>query len=154
MASVLKLNLAKKNAVTLLTRSLSTEVTHYKDNLPSKRGEDDEPVTHTGQKFAPEDFRRARFMNARKEVNTKFAIELIKKQPIIVCDHNIAWSGGPGLLGHPITYINLDSDTVHVCVYSGRRFIQKKIYDPVKHGECISFEEYSKELLKEQQEMF
>ena len=40
----------------------------------------------------------------------------------------------------------MDPPEVHECGYSGRRFIKKKYYDPVKHGKSITYEEYLREL--------
>ena len=111
-----------------------------------------EPVTHTGQLFAPDDYRRVRFSKVNaKIVNKNFAIDLIKEAPIIVCDARVVWSSGGGPLGHPKVYINVDPPEPQDCGYSGRRFIKKKYYDKAKHGECITYEQYLDEMLAEQQ---
>nr|CAG4651540.1 EOG090X0NBY [Simocephalus serrulatus]SVE94669.1 EOG090X0NBY [Simocephalus serrulatus] len=81
--------------------------------------------THTGQKWDETDFRLARFENASKQVNTRFAIDLIAQVPpkqvksrIVSCD------GGGGPLGHPKVYINLDKPGNHTCNYCGLRFLK------------------------------
>nr|CAG4648449.1 EOG090X0NBY [Moina brachiata]SVE93424.1 EOG090X0NBY [Moina brachiata] len=79
--------------------------------------------THTGQKFADDDYRNARFLTAARHVNTRHAIDLIARVPpketkarIVACD------GGGGPLGHPKVYINLDKPGNHTCGYCGLRF--------------------------------
>nr|SVE76192.1 EOG090X0NBY [Daphnia hispanica] len=81
--------------------------------------------THTGQKWDESDFRLVRFENATKEVNTRFAIDLIAEVPpkevesrIVSCD------GGGGPLGHPQVFINLDQPGNHSCGYCGLRFFK------------------------------
>ncbi|KAK4018611.1 NADH dehydrogenase iron-sulfur protein [Daphnia magna] len=81
--------------------------------------------THTGQKWDEADFRLVRFENASKEVNTRFAIDLIAQVPpkevksrIVSCD------GGGGPLGHPKVFINLDQPGNHTCGYCGLRFLK------------------------------
>jgi NADH dehydrogenase (ubiquinone) Fe-S protein 6 len=107
---------------------------------------DDEPVGHTGQKFAMSDYRRGRFdYVAKKQVDENFPIDLSKEQPIVVSHTNIVWSGG-GAVGFPKVYLNLDRNKVHTCGYSGRRFILKKYYDPAKHGKSITYEQYLEEM--------
>ena len=114
-----------------------------------------EPVTHTDQQFAPDDYRRIRFQNVDKKlVNKNFAIDLVAKEPIVVCKNRTVWSSGGGPLGHPKIYLNLDSDEVHTCGYSGRRFIKKKFYDEAKHGKAIDYDDYLKEMMKREYEGF
>lgn len=105
-----------------------------------------EAVTHTGQQYQPDDYRRIRFEVGEKKVNKNFAIDLIKEDPVVVCDERIVWSSGGGPLGHPKVYIRLDNNKIHDCGYSGRKFIHKKFYDPAKHGKSISYEEYLQDM--------
>jgi uncharacterized Zn-finger protein len=109
-----------------------------------------EEVTHTNQKYETDDFRRNRFENARKIVNKKFAIDLVKEDPVVVCDRKVVLSSGGGPLGHPQVFINLDKPEVHDCNYSGRRFIKKKFYDPSVHGPSITYEDYMVELKRKE----
>lgn len=99
-------------------------------------------VTHTGQKYSDDDYRRVRFIDKEKLVNRNFAIDLIAEDPVIVVNARNIWSDGGGALGHPKVYINLDKPEVAVCGYSGHKFIQKKFYNEAEHGPCISYEEY------------
>ena len=106
-----------------------------------------EKVTHTGQQYPLDDQRRVRFQNVTaKLVNEKFAINLVAEDPIVVSDLRVVSSSSAGPLGHPKIYINIDSDDVHVCNYSGRRFIRSKYYDPAKHGKSITYQQYLEEL--------
>ncbi|XP_032904175.1 NADH dehydrogenase [ubiquinone] iron-sulfur protein 6, mitochondrial [Amblyraja radiata] len=86
-----------------------------------------ERVTHTGQVYEEDDYRRVRFLARQKEVNEKFAIDLIAEEPISeVTDRVVSCDGGGGALGHPKVYINLDKETkVGTCGYCGLRFKQK-----------------------------
>ncbi|KAK7502486.1 hypothetical protein BaRGS_00006439, partial [Batillaria attramentaria] len=102
--------------------------------------------THTGQVWDANDYRRIRFMDKDKLVNTKFAIDLIADDPVVVVKGNHVFSDSGGALGHPKVYINLDKPEVGVCGYSGRKFIQAKYYDEAKHGRSITYEEYLKEV--------
>jgi uncharacterized Zn-finger protein len=111
-----------------------------------------EEVTHTNHKFETDDFRRNRYENARKVVNKKFAINLVKEDPVVVCDQKVVLSSGGGPLGHPQVFINLDKPEVHDCNYSGRRFIKKKFYDASVHGQSITYEEYLVELRRKESE--
>ena len=114
-----------------------------------------EPVTHTGQQYALDDYRRIRFQNVdEKQVNKNFAIDLVAKDPIVVCDQRVVWSSGGGPLGHPKVYINLDPNEVHTCGYSGKRFIKKKFYDEKVHGKAIKYEDYLKEMTRREYEGF
>jgi NADH dehydrogenase (ubiquinone) Fe-S protein 6 len=137
--------LIKENLHTLVKQkqaeSSLTEIQNKEANF--------EPVTHTGQQFPLNDYRRSRFESlSEKVVNENFAIDLVKQDPIVVADKRVVWSSGGGPLGHPKVYINLDRNEVHDCGYSGRRFILKKYYDPAKHGKSISYDEYLKEMEK------
>ncbi len=108
---------------------------------------DKEPVTHTGQNYKSDDFRRFRFENVtHKVVNQNHAIDWVAADPVVVCDDRVVWSSGGGPLGHPKVYINLDKPEVHDCNYSGRRFVKKKYYDPAKHGKSITYDDYLKEM--------
>ncbi|XP_078395235.1 NADH dehydrogenase [ubiquinone] iron-sulfur protein 6, mitochondrial [Cetorhinus maximus] len=85
-----------------------------------------EKVTHTGQVYEEDDYRRVRFVGRRKEVNESFAIDLVAEEPVTeVSDRVVSCDGGGGALGHPKVYINLDKDTkVGTCGYCGLRFKQ------------------------------
>jgi NADH dehydrogenase (ubiquinone) Fe-S protein 6 len=150
MASKLSLNIlreAHKNFQTAFLRSFSAEVT-----IPSKQINDKQLQTHTCQRFKEDDFRNVRFENFKRVVNTKFAIDLVKEDPIIVCDSKSVWSSGGGPLGHPKIFINLDQPGVHYCGYSGKRFIKKKYYNLAEHGKAIPYSQYEKEVLKTMEE--
>ncbi|XP_073534595.1 NADH dehydrogenase [ubiquinone] iron-sulfur protein 6, mitochondrial [Phyllobates terribilis] len=86
-----------------------------------------EKVTHTGQVFDEGDYRRVRFVGKQKEVNEKFAINLIAEQPVNEGENRIvSCDGGGGALGHPKVYINLDKETkTGTCGYCGLQFKQK-----------------------------
>ncbi|KAG8442574.1 hypothetical protein GDO86_011385 [Hymenochirus boettgeri] len=86
-----------------------------------------EKVTHTGQVFDENDYRKVRFVGQQKEVNEQFAINLIAEQPVNeVESHIISCDGGGGALGHPKVYINLDKETKNgTCGYCGLQFKQK-----------------------------
>ncbi|XP_051872855.1 NADH dehydrogenase [ubiquinone] iron-sulfur protein 6, mitochondrial [Pristis pectinata] len=86
-----------------------------------------EKVTHTGQVYEKDDYRRVRFIGRQKEVNENFAIDLVAEEPITeVTDRVVSCDGGGGALGHPKVYINLDKETkVGTCGYCGLRFKQK-----------------------------
>ena len=103
----------------------------------------EEAVTHTGQKFDENDYRRARFLNVTgKVVNKNVAIDLVAKDPIVVADCKTVVSSSNGPLGHPKVFINIDKNQVHVCDYSGRRFIKSKYYDESIHGKSITYDQY------------
>lgn len=107
-------------------------------------GNEKDVVTHTGQVYEPDDYRKSRFLDCDKVVNPNFAIDLIAEEPVIVCtDRVVASHGGP--LGHPKVYINLDKPGYHVCGYSGRRFVLKKHYDEKTMGPAIAYEQYIEE---------
>ncbi|KAI1299982.1 NADH dehydrogenase [ubiquinone] iron-sulfur protein 6, mitochondrial [Halotydeus destructor] len=99
------------------------------DNLPVEKGSWDlkDTKTHTGQKFDEDDFRLTRFVGKIKEVNTRFAIDLIAEvPPKAVKARKIHCDGGDGPLGHPRVFINLDQPGDHACGYCGLRFFQDK----------------------------
>uniref|UniRef100_F6XVS1 NADH dehydrogenase [ubiquinone] iron-sulfur protein 6, mitochondrial n=4 Tax=Equus TaxID=9789 RepID=F6XVS1_HORSE len=85
-----------------------------------------EKVTHTGQAYGAEDYRRIRFVGRQKEVNENFAIDLIAEQPVSEVESRvISCDGGGGALGHPRVYINLDKETkTGTCGYCGLQFRQ------------------------------
>ncbi|XP_069770307.1 NADH dehydrogenase [ubiquinone] iron-sulfur protein 6, mitochondrial [Narcine bancroftii] len=89
-----------------------------------------EKVTHTGQVYEENDYRKVRFIGRQKEVNENFAINLIAEEPVSdVTDRVVSCDGGGGALGHPKVYINLDKDTkVGTCGYCGLRFKQKHLH--------------------------
>ena len=115
----------------------------YSSSTSSKYdGKDVDLVTHTGQIWDKDDLRRGRFVNRTRLVNTRFAIDLIAEDPVVVVDTNHVWSNSGGALGHPKVYINLDKPEVGVCGYSGRKFIQRKYYNEKEHGHSITYEDY------------
>ncbi len=80
-----------------------TELAHHEFKYPENSKE---PITHTGQQYAIDDYRRARFENVTsKYVNTNHAINLIREDPIIVCDQRVVRSSGGDALGHPKVYL-------------------------------------------------
>ena len=77
------------------------------------------------QKWEENDYRMVRFENVPRQVNSRFAIDLIAQVPpketksrVVSCD------GGGGPLGHPKVYINLDQPGNHSCGYCGLRFVK------------------------------
>merc|ERR1711976_1160906 len=110
----------------------------------------DEPVTHTGQQYALDDYRRARFVDKEKLVNPNWAIKLVAEDPVVVCSQRVVFSDGGGPLGHPRVYINLDPPGEHTCGYSGRRFVHKRYYDKAKMGPSITYEQYLEQVKSEQ----
>jgi len=86
-------------------------------------------VIHTGQEWTEDDLRSQRFQDVnQKEVNTKWAIDLIAQVPPIMCDKRVvACDGGSNpALGHPRVYINLDTYEPVACIYCGLRYQLKK----------------------------
>lgn len=82
--------------------------------------------THTGQEWDKDDYRLVRFTGRPKQINTKFAVDLIdsvppgpRKERVVSCD------GGGGPIGHPRVYINLDKPGNHACGYCGLRFVKE-----------------------------
>ncbi|XP_034099169.1 NADH dehydrogenase [ubiquinone] iron-sulfur protein 6, mitochondrial [Drosophila albomicans] len=87
---------------------------------------DIEKVTHTGQVFDKDDYRNARFVNAKRYVNENWGIKLIDEvAPTVTTERVVACDGGNGPLGHPKVYINLDKPGNHTCGYCGLRFVKK-----------------------------
>ncbi|XP_072365600.1 NADH dehydrogenase [ubiquinone] iron-sulfur protein 6, mitochondrial [Scyliorhinus torazame] len=86
----------------------------------------EEKVTHTGQVYEKDDYRKVRFVGRQKEVNESFAIDLVAEEPVTeTSDRVVSCDGGGGALGHPKVYINLDKETkVGTCGYCGLRFKQ------------------------------
>ncbi|KAJ8041531.1 NADH dehydrogenase [ubiquinone] iron-sulfur protein 6, mitochondrial [Holothuria leucospilota] len=83
-------------------------------------------ITHTGQAFDKDDYRAVRYIDREKEVNEKFAIDLVAEEPPTEIDGRSVWcDGGGGALGHPKVYINLDAEGPQPCGYCGLRFVQK-----------------------------
>ncbi|CAG7835436.1 unnamed protein product [Allacma fusca] len=88
-----------------------------------KDWEPEEVKTHTGQVYDDNDYRRVRFINKTKQVNTRFAIDLINEVPPEEKEDRVVWcDGGSGPTGHPRVYINLDQPGNHTCGYCGLRF--------------------------------
>jgi len=84
--------------------------------------------THTGQQWDESDPRNVRFSvtGLEKQVNDKWAIDLIKEVPPIVVNKRIvACDGGGGALGHPKVYINLDGGEPVSCIYCQLRYVFK-----------------------------
>nr|CAG4638898.1 EOG090X0NBY [Cyclestheria hislopi] len=82
--------------------------------------------THTGQQWDQNDVRLARFENNKKQINPRFAIDLIAQvPPKVVKERVIACEGGGGALGHPKVYINVDKPGNHICGYCGLRFVKE-----------------------------
>lgn len=117
------------------------------------RQETNEEITHTGQKYAADDYRRIRFEVGEKKVCDNWGIDLIAQDPVVVCDDRIVWSSGGGPLGHPKVFIRLDSPEIHDCNYSGRKFIHKKFYDQAKHGKSIAYKDYLDDMYKQQYDL-
>ena len=80
--------------------------------------------THTGQQFADDDPRNARYIGGkRKETNPNFGIKLVAEEPIVVVGKNHVWcDGGDGHLGHPKVFINLDKRITKSCGYCGKQY--------------------------------
>jgi len=93
-----------------------------------------ETATHTGQQWQDEDMRKMRYdygsgggvQEVKKEINVNFAIDWIKKQPVVevVGKRRVACTGGGDpALGHPKIYINLDTDEPVACNYCGLLYV-------------------------------
>merc|ERR1712136_218125 len=86
-------------------------------------------ITHTGQSFDGDDYRRNRFIDRKKLVNPNWGIEMVAEVPPIVVEGRVAVCDGtgpysdPNALGHPKVYINLDKPGPHYCPYCGLRYI-------------------------------
>ncbi|XP_041455614.1 NADH dehydrogenase [ubiquinone] iron-sulfur protein 6, mitochondrial-like [Lytechinus variegatus] len=90
-----------------------------------------EKVTHTGQVYDEGDYRKLRFLDREKEVNEKFAIDLVHEEPpIVINGRSVNCDGGGGPLGHPKVFINLDQPGIHTCPYCGRRYVAAVHYNP------------------------
>ena len=65
-----------------------------------------------------------RFMGKTKQVNQKWAIDLIAEEPIIMVKTRVVVCEGDKnpALGHPRVYINLDSHEPVCCIYCGLRY--------------------------------
>ncbi|CAL1526321.1 unnamed protein product [Lymnaea stagnalis] len=141
MAAVLRILSKRKLTVPLSLRSLSLSACHFINEGPNTN-----KPTHTGQLWEKDDYRNLRFVDKDKLINSQWAINLIAEDPVVVVNANHVWSNSCGALGHPKVYINLDKPEVGVCGYSGRKFIQKKYYNEVKHGQSITYEEYLQQM--------
>ncbi|XP_071785222.1 NADH dehydrogenase [ubiquinone] iron-sulfur protein 6, mitochondrial-like [Asterias amurensis] len=83
-----------------------------------------EKVTHTGQAFDEGDYRKIRYIDRDKELNEKFAIDLVDEEPPKEVNTNNVWcDGGDPNLGHPKVFINLDIPGPHACGYCGLRYV-------------------------------
>ncbi|XP_002155877.2 NADH dehydrogenase [ubiquinone] iron-sulfur protein 6, mitochondrial isoform X1 [Hydra vulgaris] len=86
-----------------------------------------EKVTHTGQKYDEDDWKKVRFIDGIKLVNDNIAAKLIDEiPPKEVSQRVISCDGGGGALGHPKVFINLDKPGAHACGYCGLRFKKKE----------------------------
>ncbi|XP_044514030.1 NADH dehydrogenase [ubiquinone] iron-sulfur protein 6, mitochondrial-like [Gracilinanus agilis] len=85
-----------------------------------------EKITHTGQVYDENDYRRIHFVGLQKEVNENCAIDLIAEQPVCKVESRvISCDGGGGALGHLKVYVNLDKETkTGTCGYCGLQFTQ------------------------------
>jgi len=142
--------LVKTNLQALKAQKHAAETEEHQLAKIDSTSSSKEPVTHTGHKYAPDDFRRVRFEVAEKKVSPNWGIDLIAQDPVVVCNERIVWSSGGGPLGHPKVFIRLDAPEIHDCGYSGRKFIHKKFYDPSKHGASITYDDYLKEMHKQE----
>jgi NADH dehydrogenase (ubiquinone) Fe-S protein 6 len=106
--------------------SESTQTTVFTPYSGERHIVQDESVfkpSHTGQVWHEQDYRNSRFVGMFRQINPRFAIDLVNSVPpkmvserVVVCD------GGHGALGHPRIYINLDKPGAHACGYCGLRF--------------------------------
>nr|XP_054766330.1 NADH dehydrogenase [ubiquinone] iron-sulfur protein 6, mitochondrial-like isoform X2 [Lytechinus pictus] len=77
------------------------------------------------------DYRKLRFLDREKEVNEKFAIDLVHEEPpIVINGRSVNCDGGGGPLGHPKVFINLDQPGIHTCQYCGRRYVAAVHHQP------------------------
>ena len=134
MAALVRRSTLLTKSVFAISRPLSVSV--------KRHGCNKDVTTHTGQSFDNDDYRKIRFEDKSKLVNTRFAIDLIAEDPVVVCTERVVFSDGGGALGHPKVYINLDAPGYHICGYSGRKFVLKKYYDECTMGPSITYEEY------------
>lgn len=90
-----------------------------------------EEITHTGQYFDDDDWRRNRFLDRTKIVNRNWAVEMVNEVPPIEVEGRIAHCEGKDgpdgavALGHPRVYMNLDNGKAQTCMYCGLRYIRK-----------------------------
>jgi NADH dehydrogenase (ubiquinone) Fe-S protein 6 len=90
-----------------------------------KPGEVAQTKTHTGVVWDKDDYRLARFVEAKREVNPNFAIDLVNKVPPTKVKARSVWcDGGDDKLGHPKVYINLDKPGPQACGYCGLRYVK------------------------------
>ncbi|EFA04681.1 NADH dehydrogenase [ubiquinone] iron-sulfur protein 6, mitochondrial [Tribolium castaneum] len=117
-------NILAKNISTLIKLQPKYFITNAAAGV--RKGSDwvpQEKVTHTGQKWEPDDYRLSRFVGRPKHVNPNFAIDLIAEVPPKACKERVVWcDGGGGPTGHPKVYINLDKPGNHSCGYCGLRY--------------------------------
>uniref|UniRef100_T1J807 Zinc finger CHCC-type domain-containing protein n=1 Tax=Strigamia maritima TaxID=126957 RepID=T1J807_STRMM len=109
----------------------TTCLCRFPRNLSGIGGKEDwvpqEKKTHTGQEWEKDDYRLVRFIDRPKQVNERFAIDLINEiPPKGVAARGVWCDGGGGALGHPKVYINLDPAEPQACGYCGLRFFQEK----------------------------
>lgn len=119
-----------KPPIEMRTAHSSAMLFQAHDSSSLKKSKDKEMTedkeTHTGQKWQNDDFRLARFVSKEKQINERFAINLIAEQPPVLCkDRVVHCDGGKGPLGHPRVYINLDQPGNHTCGYCGLRFYKE-----------------------------
>merc|ERR1712179_532506 len=108
---------ATRSLVPQATRSFSTSTASANSNNKD---------IHTAKAWAEDDIRQARFVTAPKQTNERWAIDLVAQvPPKPVKTRVVACAGGPGALGHPIVYINLDKPGAHECIYCQQRFIKE-----------------------------
>ncbi|KAM5157361.1 NADH dehydrogenase [ubiquinone] iron-sulfur protein 6, mitochondrial [Mantella aurantiaca] len=110
-----------------LSRGLGCVITQSWRHHSAIQASSGEKVTHTGQVYDNNDYRKIRFAGKQKEVNEQFAVKLIEEVPVNESENRIvSCDGGGGALGHPKVYINLDKETKSgTCGYCGLRFQQK-----------------------------
>lgn len=88
-------------------------------------------ITHTGQSYDGDDYRRNRFIDRKKLVNPNWGIDMVAEVAPIAVAGRVAVCDGtgpyhdPNSLGHPRVYINLDKPGPHSCPYCGLRYYQK-----------------------------
>ena len=110
-----------------LSRHSFVTIRKLSDSFP------EDTQTHTGQKWERVDTRMARFINKEKELNPRFAINLLSEESaVIIDDTHVYCSGESGALGHPKVYINLDKPQTQSCGYCGKVFVAKQFEDLVK----------------------
>lgn len=95
------------------------------ENLPTLT----EEITHTGQYFEENDWRRQRFIDRKKTVNRNWAVDMVEEVPPIEIDGRVAFCDGATNeieLGHPRVFINLDKGVPQSCLYCGLRYVKKQ----------------------------